>query len=43
MNMFMNVPVSSWMPFKYNADGSRLYSPKPEALSGKWNPRPRKN
>jgi len=60
--------VSSWMPFKYNADGSldlyfqhenpgkeesvnwlpapkgpfsltmRLYSPKLEALTGKWNP-----
>jgi hypothetical protein len=62
--------VSSWMPFKYNADGSldlyfqnespgkakeanwlpspkgafnmtmRLYSPKAEALTGKWNPPP---
>ena len=60
--------VSSWMPFKYNADGSlgiyfqnespgkdkepnwlpapkggfnltmRLYAPKTEALTGKWNP-----
>ena len=62
--------VSSWMPFKYNADGSldlyfqnespgpdketnwlpapkgafnvcmRLYGPKSEALTGKWNPPP---
>jgi len=62
--------VSSWMPFKYNPDGSRdlyfqnespgpdneanwlpapkgafnpcrrLYSPKSEALTGKWNPPP---
>ena len=62
--------VSSWMPFKYNADGSldlyfqnenpgkgleanwlpspkdgfnmtmRLYSPKAEALTGRWNPPP---
>ena len=60
--------VSSWMPFKHNADGSldlyfqnenpgagkeanwlpapkgvfnltrRLYAPKPDALTGKWNP-----
>jgi hypothetical protein len=62
--------VSSWMPFKYNADGSldlyfqnesaevdkaanwlpapkgpfnltmRIYAPKPDVLTGKWNPPP---
>lgn len=62
--------VSSWMPFRYNPDGSldlyvqnanpgpakeanwlpapkgpfnltmRLYAPKPDALTGKWNPPP---
>jgi hypothetical protein len=62
--------VSSWMPFKYNPDGSltlhfqndnpgadkeanwlpapkgafnltmRLYAPRSEALTGKWNPPP---
>ena len=62
--------VSSWMPFRYNADGSlelyfqnenpgadkeanwlpapksafnvmmRIYAPKSEALTGKWNPPP---
>ena len=69
-NALNRFAVSSWMPFKYNADGSldlyfqnetpgsdkeanwlpapkgpfnltmRLYSPKPEALTGKWNPPP---
>src|SRR6516165_4234121 len=37
--------VSSWMPFKYNADGAfdlllPMYAPKAEALTGKWNPTP---
>jgi hypothetical protein len=67
-NVLNRFAVSSWMPFKYNADGSldlyfqnespgkdmeanwlpapkgsfnltmRLYAPKSEALTGKWNP-----
>jgi hypothetical protein len=69
-NSLNRFAVSSWMPFKYNPDGSldlyiqnespgkdkeanwlpapkgafnltmRLYSPKTEALTGKWNPPP---
>ena len=69
-NILNRFAVSSWMPFKYNVDGSldlffqnespgkdkeanwlpapkgpfnltmRLYSPQPEALTGKWNPPP---
>ena len=69
-NSLNRFAVSSWMPFKYNADGSldlyfqnenpgngkdanwlpapkgpfnltmRLYAPKLEALTGKWNPPP---
>jgi hypothetical protein len=69
-NVLNRFAVSSWMPFKYNDDGSldlyfqndspgkdkeanwlpaprgpfnltmRLYSPQPEALTGKWNPAP---
>jgi hypothetical protein len=69
-NVLNRFAVSSWMPFKPNADGSldlyiqnespgkdmeanwlpapkgafnltmRLYSPKSEALTGKWNPPP---
>jgi hypothetical protein len=69
-NSLNRFAVSSWMPFKYNSDGSldlvvqnespgpdmesnwlpapkgefnltmRLYSPQPDALTGKWNPPP---
>jgi hypothetical protein len=69
-NVLNRFAVSSWMPFKYNSDGSldlyfqnespgtdkeanwlpapkgafnlcmRLYGPKSEALTGKWNPPP---
>ena len=69
-NTLNRFAVSSWMPFKYNPDGSldlyfqnespgadkkanwlpapkgpfnltmRLYAPKAEALTGKWNPPP---
>jgi hypothetical protein len=69
-NVLNRFAVSSWMPFKQNADGSlelyiqnegpgkdkeanwlpapkgafnltmRIYSPKSEALTGKWNPPP---
>ena len=69
-NSLNRFAVSSWMPFKYNADGSldlyfqnenpgngndanwlpapkgpfnltmRVYAPKSEALTGKWNPPP---
>jgi hypothetical protein len=69
-NVLNRFAVSSWMPFKHNADGSldlyfqnespgkdkeanwlpapkgafnltmRLYSPRSEALTGKWNPPP---
>ena len=69
-NALNRFAVSSWMPFKYNADGSldlyfqnespgagkeanwlpapkgafnlcmRLYAPKSQALTGKWNPPP---
>jgi hypothetical protein len=67
-NSLNRFAVSSWMPFKYNADGSldlyiqnenpgkgkeanwlpapkepfnllmRMYAPKSDALTGKWNP-----
>jgi len=67
-NVLNRFAVSSWMPFKYNSDGSldlyfqnespgkdkeanwlpapkgpfnltmRLYAPKSEALTGRWNP-----
>jgi hypothetical protein len=69
-NILNRFAVSSWMPFKYNTDGSldlyfqnespgadkevnwlpapkgpfnltmRLYAPKSDALTGKWNPPP---
>jgi hypothetical protein len=69
-NVLNRFAVSSWMPFKYNSDGSldlffqndspgkddeanwlpapkgafnltmRLYAPKSDALTGKWNPPP---
>jgi hypothetical protein len=69
-NSLNRFAVSSWMPFKYNADGSldlyfqnespgvdkdanwlpapkglynltmRIYAPKSDALTGKWNPPP---
>ena len=69
-NSLNRFAVSSWMPFKYNPDGSldlyfqnespgadkeanwlpapkgpfnltmRLYAPKTDALTGKWNPPP---
>ncbi|MGZ8401322.1 MAG: DUF1254 domain-containing protein [Methyloceanibacter sp.] len=69
-NTLNRFAVSSWMPFKYNADGSldlyfqnespgagkeanwlpapkgpftltmRIYAPKSDALTGKWNPPP---
>ena len=69
-NTINRFAVSSWMPFKYNGDGSldlyfqnespgtdkeanwlpapkgpfnltmRIYAPKSEALTGKWNPPP---
>jgi hypothetical protein len=69
-NALNRFALSSWMPFRYNSDGSldlyfqnespgidkeanwlpapkgpfnltmRLYAPKPDALTGKWNPPP---
>ena len=72
-NSFNRFAISSWMPLKYNPDGSldlyfqnsspggdkeanwlpapkgpftltmRLYAPKAEALTGKWNPPPVRN
>jgi hypothetical protein len=35
-NSLNRFAVSSWMPFKTNAD----YAPKSDVLTGKWNPPP---